>query len=250
MSTIAVTGSASGIGLAVRRKLEARGDRVIGVDRHRAEVCADLSSPQGRAEAAASVLELASGVLDGLAVFAGVGPYLDPSLQARVNYFASVGMLSALRPALESGTAASAVVASSIAATCAPFDPALVQAMLAGDEEESVALIDDAGVAYASAKRALACHVRRNAPDWIGSGVRLNAIAPGSTNTPLMDATMADPMWRERTESIPVPAGRFAEADEIAGAVAWMLDAENTYLVGAFLVVDGGTDALVRPDQF
>lgn len=250
MRTVVITGSASGIGLAVRRRLELQGDRVLGVDQHRAEVCADLSTPQGRAEAAASVMDLADGRIDGLAVFAGVGPYLDPSLQARVNYFASVGILASLRPALEAGTASSAVVASSIAATCAPFDADLVQAMLDGEEEKSVALIDDAGVAYASAKRALATYVRRVAPDWIASGVRINAIAPGSTNTPLMDATMANPLWRERTESIPVPLGRFAEADEIAGVVAWMLDPGNTYLVGSFIVVDGGTDALVRPDQF
>jgi NAD(P)-dependent dehydrogenase (short-subunit alcohol dehydrogenase family) len=248
--TVVVTGSASGIGFAVRRKLEAQGDRVIGVDQHDAEVCADLSTAKGRTDAVAEIVDLADGRIDGLAVFAGVGPHLDPTLQAKVNYFASVTMLTALRPALELGTFPSAVVASSIAATCAPFDAALVQAMLDGDEPKSVALIGDAGIAYASAKRALACHVRRLAPEWIASGVRLNAIAPGSTNTALMAATMADPVWRERTESIPVPLGRFAEADEIAGAVLWMLNPDNTYLVGAFLVVDGGTDALVRPDQF
>ena len=250
MSTLVVTGSASGLGAAIRTRLEARGDLVIGVDRHNAEVCEDLSTPDGRRRAIDAVLERCGGRLDGLAVFAGVGPYLDPSLQARVNYFATIATLEGLRPALEQGASPSVVVASSIAASVAPFDQSLVDAMLDGDEARSVALIDDAGIAYASAKRAIAIYVRRAAPQWIHAGVRLNAIAPGSANTPLMTATLADPMWRERTESIPIPIGRLAEADEIADAVAWMTAPTTTYLVGAFLVVDGGTDALVRPDQF
>ena len=250
MRTIVVTGSASGIGQGVRRHLEAQGDRVIGVDRHRAEVCEDLSTVDGRSRAVDAVLSATDGRIDGLAIFAGVGPYVDATLQAKVNYFASVTMVERLYPALQAGTAASVVVASSIAATCAPFDAELVQAMLNGDEPASIALIDDAGVAYASAKRALACYVRRAAPQWIANHVRLNAIAPGNTNTPLMEATLADPIWRERMETIPVPAGRYAEVDEIAGAATWMLNPANTYLVGSFLVVDGGTDALVRPDSF
>jgi len=250
MRTVVVTGSASGLGAAVRARAEAQGDRVVGVDLHDAEVCEDLSSPAGRQRAVDAVLAATAGRIDGLAVFAGVGPYLDPTLQARVNYFATLATIEGLRPALMKGTAPSAVVASSIAASVAPFDQALVDAMLLGDEGRAVALIDDAGIAYASAKRAITIAVRRAAPQWIHDGVRLNAIAPGSANTPLMEHTMADPVWRERTESIPVPIGRFAEPHEIADAVMWMMSPTTTYLVGAFLVVDGGTDALVRPEQF
>jgi NAD(P)-dependent dehydrogenase (short-subunit alcohol dehydrogenase family) len=250
MRTVVVTGSASGIGAAVRARVEAQGDRVVGVDLHHAEVCEDLSAVAGRTRAIDGVLDRTDGRIDGLAVFAGVGPYLDPTLQARVNYFATIATIEGLRPALVRGTAPSAVVASSIAASVAPFDQALVEAMLDGDEARSVALIDDAGVAYASAKRAITISIRRAAPRWIQDGVRLNAIAPGSTNTPLMEHTLKDPVWRERTEAIPVPIGRFAEPSEIADAVMWMMSPTATYLVGAYLVVDGGTDALVRPDQF
>ena len=53
MRTTVVTGAASGIGAAVRARLEAAGDRVVGVDLRDAEVTADLACPEGRATAAA-----------------------------------------------------------------------------------------------------------------------------------------------------------------------------------------------------
>jgi len=51
MAVAAVTGSASGIGAAIRARLEAEGDTVIGVDLRDAEVTADLATPAGRAQA-------------------------------------------------------------------------------------------------------------------------------------------------------------------------------------------------------
>ena len=98
-------------------QLRNRGDRVIGVD-HSAEVCADLSSPR----ASRSCCMRAGTCLWGARWSGGVcrgRPLLDPSLQARVNYFASVGMLAccALR---YSGTARAGPVASSIATPARP----------------------------------------------------------------------------------------------------------------------------------
>ncbi len=71
--TIAITGSASGLGAAVRTRLEAGGARVIGVDLRDAEVVADLSSAEGRDAAIAGVLDASGGVLDGLVPCAGSG---------------------------------------------------------------------------------------------------------------------------------------------------------------------------------
>ncbi len=62
--------------------------------------------------------------------------------------------------------------------------------------------------------------------------------------------TLADPEIGPLMEAVPVPIGRWAEPDEIAAAATWMLGGDSSFLVGAVLFVDGGTDALVRPDTF
>lgn len=49
---------------------------------------------------------------------------------------------------------------------------------------------------------------------------------------------------------VPVPFGRWAENDEIADVALWLLGPGSRYLVGSFVAVDGGTDAVVRPDSF
>ena len=51
-------------------------------------------------------------------------------------------------------------------------------------------------------------------------------------------------------EAVPVPIGRWADPDEIAAAATWMLSGDSSFLLGAVLFVDGGTDAVVRPDTF
>ena len=58
MPITVVTGSASGIGAAVVKSLQASGHRVIGVDRQQADVVADLSSAEGRASAVARIVYL------------------------------------------------------------------------------------------------------------------------------------------------------------------------------------------------
>jgi NAD(P)-dependent dehydrogenase (short-subunit alcohol dehydrogenase family) len=53
--------------------------------------------------------------------------------------------------------------------------------------------------------------------------------------------------WRAGSEAIPAPNGRFAKPYEIADGVVSMISPTTTHRVGAFLVIDGGVDALVRP---
>ncbi|MDQ1429581.1 MAG: hypothetical protein QOF40_183 [Actinomycetota bacterium] len=251
MAGIAVTGSASGIGAATRALLEADGQRVIGVDLRDAEVEADLGTAPGRAEAVAAVLAACDGTLDGYAGFAGVPATVEPpSLLVNVSYFGSTAMLDGLRPALARGGSTSAVAVSSCAATVAPVDDALVDACLAGDESAAAALEVRGGVAYASVKLALGRWVRRNAPAWAADGVRLNALAPGNTRTPLTKVTLDDPELGPLMREVPVPVGHWAEPNEIAAAARWMLSEGSSFMVGSVLFVDGGTDALVRPDKF
>lgn len=257
MRTTVITGAASGIGAALADRVAGRGERVISVDLHDASVVADLGSPGGRAAAVAAVLELAAGPIDAVAVCAGLGglPDRPGGLLASVNYFGAVEVLTGLRAALAGGVRPAAVVISSNSATTQPFVPDdVVQACLAGDEEGARDRADAASslLAYPATKLALARWVRRHAPTapWIGAGITLNAVAPGPTATPLLDATRADPVIGPLLAEFPVPAERVATADEIAGALDFMLGPDARFLCGTFLVVDGGTDALLRGEDW
>ena len=86
MGTAAVSGSASGIGAAVRTRLERQGDRIIGIDVRDAEIEIDLSDRRGREAALAMVEERCGGRLDRLVLSAGLGVHVAPiSLIASVN---------------------------------------------------------------------------------------------------------------------------------------------------------------------
>ncbi len=120
MGTYAVTGSASGMGHATAQRLRADGHRVVGVDLHDADVIADLSTPQGRSKAAAAVLELAGGHLDGAVLAAGVGPLPgrdNVRLILSVNYFGVVDLLQAWQPAFAASGKAKVVVVGSNSST-------------------------------------------------------------------------------------------------------------------------------------
>ena len=72
--TYVVTGAASGIGAATTRYLRERGGRVIGCDLHDADVVANLTTPEGRAELVDGVTRLSGGRIDGIVANAGGGP--------------------------------------------------------------------------------------------------------------------------------------------------------------------------------
>jgi NAD(P)-dependent dehydrogenase (short-subunit alcohol dehydrogenase family) len=252
MATICITGAAGGIGLATRRLLEARGDTVVGVDLRGAEVDADLATDEGRAAMVAGVTERSGGVLDGLVVGAGVQG-AAPSLVVSVNYFGAIATLEGLRPLLAAGTNASVVAISSNSATAMQgIAPAIVDTCLAGDEAAARAAAEAAGpyVDYPSTKLALARWVRRRAPgaDWIGAGIRLNAVAPGPTATAMTEAL--DMPVLDLGDLYPVPIRRLATADEQAAVIAFLLSGAASYIVGALLPVDGGGDAATRADDW
>ena len=69
-------------------------------------------------------------------------------------------------------------------------------------------------------------------------------------HTPLTQVTLEDPEIGPLMREVPMPIGRWAEPAEIAAAARWMLSAGSSFMVGSVLFVDGGTDALVRPDSF
>ncbi len=251
MPTSCVTGSARGIGGAIRARLEAGGHDVIGVDLAGQEVEADLSTPEGRAGAVAAVTERAGASLDGLVVCAGLPPTFDPvAVVAQVNYFGAVDLLDGLRPLLEADGGGSAVAISSNSLGTVPEDDQpLIGPLLAGDVEAAVAAAAalHGTQVYGMSKRALARAVRHRAPSWAEAGVRLNAVAPGATQTALFQETLDDPEIGRFVAEFPIPVGRRGTVDDIAEAV-WFVLVDATFMVGSVVFVDGGSDAQLRPD--
>ena len=138
MSTIAITGSASGMGAATRTRLEKAGHSVIGIDIRDADIIADLGTVPGRRAAIDAVRKRTANRLDGLVVCAGVGPQVEPwSTIVSINYFGAQVLLEGLRDALAAGTQPAAVAVASNSASLPGVDTPIVEACLAGDEEEA-----------------------------------------------------------------------------------------------------------------
>jgi len=254
VKTTVITGSASGIGAATRARLEAAGDRVIGVDLRDADILADLSGSEGRATALREILAACDGRLDRFVPCAGVNQSLPLPTIASVNYFGTVELIDGLFEALQAGDAPACVAICSNSARMAPFDETpFVQALLAEDEAQAHAALADGGhgfLAYAGSKLAVGKAVRRRADAWGKAGVRLNAIAPGATRTPLLESTLADPQYGRFAKDLPVPLGRFGEPEEIAGVIEFLLGPSTAFVHGAIWYADGGTDATLRPNDF
>jgi NAD(P)-dependent dehydrogenase (short-subunit alcohol dehydrogenase family) len=257
MRTVAITGSASGMGAALRERLTSAGDRVIGVDLHDADVEADLGTPAGRADAIARVTELSDGALDGLVTLAGLAgfPERPASLLISVNYYGTVELLAGLRPLLAKGSEPAAIAISSNSTTCQPgLDEALIASCLEGDEEATRALAgegDSVGT-YPVTKTALSWWVRRHAPtpEWAGAGITLNAVAPGAIDTPLLQEGLEHPVMGPAIDAFKSPLGRNGRPDEIAALLEYLLGPNGRFFCGSVIFCDGGMDAQLRSDDW
>ena len=87
--------------------------------------------------------------------------------------------------------------------------------------------------AYIAAKHGVHGLTRAAALELGGTGIRVNAIAPGVTRTGMTSAVSDDLLTQ-------VPLGRIAEPEEIAAAVVWLCSPEASYVTGSVLVADGG----------
>jgi NAD(P)-dependent dehydrogenase (short-subunit alcohol dehydrogenase family) len=256
MGTIAVTGSASGIGAAVAAHLEKEGHRVIGVDLRDAEVTVDLGTAEGRAHAVAEVTRISAGRLDGFLPFAGVAAATGRpgGLVVSVNYFGAIALLEGLRPLLRESGNASVVLVSSNSTTTQPLWPVeLADACLAGDEERARGIAESFGdlgaiQAYPATKAALAWYARTKSAEYISDGIRLNAIAPGIIDTPMTQEGSKDALTGEGMKQFlaMTPIGRPGRPEEIADLAAFLLSDKAGFFVGSVIFCDGGIDAAFR----
>jgi NAD(P)-dependent dehydrogenase (short-subunit alcohol dehydrogenase family) len=265
--TYVVTGAASGIGAATARYLRERGGRVITCDLHDADVIANLTTREGRAELIDGVARLSRGGVDGIVANAGGGP-AETSLQ--LNFFGAVATLDGLRRLLASSPAPRAVAVSSIA-SFSPVDSGLVEACLSMDEPAAIAAgwefakrngpLDKMSAAdatklatdlYANAKHALNRWCRRVAvkPDWAGAGIPLNVAAPGFIDTPAAAYILSNPETSDAMrQMVPMRGAYPARPEEMAAILAWCVSMENSLMTGQILFVDGGAESLLRGES-
>jgi NAD(P)-dependent dehydrogenase (short-subunit alcohol dehydrogenase family) len=253
MATYALTGGATGIGAAIKVQLREAGHQVIVVDLADGDICADLSDSSGRQKAIDGIRALAPNGLDGFIPCAGLGPSVRPfSLITKVNYFAAVAITEGVLDLLVKRKGSIVMIASNSAAMVGHDD--YVELMLSDQETAACDLIEnkDGHSAYAGSKHALSCWLRRNAPDYARQGVRLNAVAPGIINTPLSDKVLADKdlgqVMKDFGDSVPL--GAIGKPEQIADVVCFMLSSKASFMAGSIVFVDGGHDAMLRPDQF
>ncbi len=94
--------------------------------------------------------------------------------------------------------------------------------------------------AYAAAKGGIESLTRTLAVEWAPDGIRVNGIAPGIINTPMVQNNISSGRSDAASLLRGVPLGRFGEPAEIAEVVAFLLSSAAGYITGQTLIVDGG----------
>jgi NAD(P)-dependent dehydrogenase (short-subunit alcohol dehydrogenase family) len=254
--TALITGAASGIGAATAHRFAQEGAAVIVADLiDPSDVARELVDAGGRALAVeadvTSAESLAAAVEAGLGAFgridvlfanagiAGLGTTLecDPSDWSRVIDVNLTGAWLTMR----------AVLPTMIAQGSGSI---ILQASVAG-------IIGVRGIAsYSASKAGVIGLARSTAVEVAASGIRVNALAPGTSPTPLVLDTFSTLVGRggradeDRTreamerEQQRYPMGRFGELDEIAAVALFLASDDSSWVTGTVQVVDGGLSAV------
>lgn len=253
MGIYAMTGGATGIGAAVKERLRNEGHEVIVVDIKGDDIIADLSTPEGRRAAVKSIRAVAGDGLNGLITSAGVGANVtDHELVTQLNYFGTVEIVEGVKDLLQAKGGAVVLVSS----TAAPLNktPDFVDSLLSDESEKAnkQALNLTGHDVYSGTKQAVTRWMRRNVVEYASLGVRMNAIAPGYTETPMnFEAEKTEEYGQAiRDFKTSIPVGYSAKPEDQAAVATFLLSEEAKFVCGALIFVDGGHDALFRPDQF
>jgi NAD(P)-dependent dehydrogenase (short-subunit alcohol dehydrogenase family) len=241
MKTILITGAAQGVGLTTAALLAQRGCRVMLVDiQPLGEQVAQLKAAGGQAEGISGdisreefVQQLADrisrdyGALEGLVNNAGISLIVpaEETTAAQwqqvmaVNLFAPFLLCRHLGGQMLARRRGSIVNVASVAG-------------LAGISHRS---------AYNTSKHGLVGLTRTLAAEWGGRGVRVNAVAPGWIKTEMDAQDQGSGAYSDADIIDRVPLARFAKAQDVAEAIAFLLDSDrNGFINGITLPVDGG----------
>ena len=238
-----VTGGASGIGASVATRLLEGGARVAVLDLNITVANPETFAVQADVSDLASVttaIDAVAAELGGIDIVinnAGIGAIgsvetVDEAEWARVLSINVTGMArvaSAALPYLRKSSAAAIVNTSSIAATAGLPARAL----------------------YSASKGAVLSLTRAMAADHLREGIRVNAVNPGTADTPwvgrLLDSA-DDPSAERAALAARQPHGRLVDPSEIAEAVAYLASPRNRSTTGTSIAVDGGMQELrLRP---
>lgn len=238
-----VTGAGSGLGQAAARILASRGARLLVTDVNDDGGAETVSQCK---EAGAEAVYLHTDVTREDEVAAAVACAVDTwgRLDAAVNNAGTTGPTKPVADyTLEEWNAVVALNLTSVFLCLKHEIPQMVQqgggAIV--NTSSGAGLVGFAGLpAYVATKHGVLGLTKAAALEYVKAGVRVNAVCPGSTRTPMLEGWMGGNPDIERAMEQSAPIGRLARPDEIAEAMVWLLSDAASFVVGHAFAVDGG----------
>jgi NAD(P)-dependent dehydrogenase (short-subunit alcohol dehydrogenase family) len=243
-----ITGAGSGIGLASARRLAAEGAKVVTVDIDKAAgqaaaeetgglfIAADVSSEED-VEQLFHQVAAEFGRIDIAFNNAGISPPEDDSI---------------LTTGIEAWRRVQEINLTSVYLCCKYVIPHM-QRLGKGSIINTASFVAVLGAAtsqisYTASKGGVLAMSRELGVQFAREGIRVNALCPGPVNTPLLRELFAADPERAARRLVHVPLGRFAEAEEIAAAVAFLASDDASFITASQFLVDGGiAGAYVTP---